>query len=408
MTEIIEAAPAPIISRLFDSRVNCWSIMTETTVGRYLDLSDISYGQRGGLSHQRDALKTSTGRRIRARMVEDVTRGAVLPPIVVGIVADATLLANLEQTKWQSVLEIVESAHREQLAIIDGMQRTTALREALAGEQAVADLPMRLEIWLAENTDSLIYRMLILNTGQVPWNLKQQLKVVYEPLVAELSKQIEFGRFLVGKERRWKGGEFSADSLIEAYIAFGLRRTEVDTQESLADEFSRLDMADALTSKKYDRFFYPVVQMMVNLDLTFSKYDPPIVNNEIDDIDKPRSRREFGRGRNIFDTQPARVGFIVATAIYALGRISMDKEEEESVAKLVEMQRGAENLIMKLDAKNSEEMAAFLALDVLAERLSKRPTSAVGRWERTFFETAFKVLVDEHFEVPSLEPCWRA
>lgn len=383
--------------------------MTETTVGRYLDLIETAYQQRGGLSHQREALKTASGRRIRARMVDDINRGAILPPVVIGVVPDKEVLRALEDADWHDALEKLVANHGDSLAIIDGMQRTTALREAIALDEKAKERCMRVELWAAQSTDSLIYRMLILNTGQVPWNLKQQLQVVYEPLVKGLSESIKFGRFLGQKERRWKGGEFSADSLIEAYIAFGLRRTEVDTQENLADEFSRLDMAEALMSKKYDKYFYPVVQIMVDLDLAFSRFDPVAENgNEKADGEKSKNRREYIRGRNIFDTQPSRIGFIVACAIYILGRIGMDKSEQDSDERLHNLSSSFSRLNEKLNGLNESDLGYFLSLDTLAEKASKRPTSAVGRWERSFFESAFKVLLEESFDVPSLETCWRS
>jgi hypothetical protein len=315
----------------------------------------------------------------------------------------------LETNKWREVFDDLSQKHGDSLAIIDGMQRTTALREAVELEPSVNEQRMRVELWAAKNTDSLIYRMLILNTGQVPWNLKQQLKVIYEPLVNGLNRHIKFGRFLGEKERRWNGGEFNADSLIEAYIAFGLRRTEVDTQENLADEFSRLDMAEALTSKKYDRYFYPVVQMMVDLDVSFSKFDPvPSQEENVEGGDKSRNRREYIRGRNIFDTQPPRIGFIVACAIHILGRIGMDRDDQESVERLAHLMDAYKALQNRLSAMDAGALGDFLSLDTLAEKLSKRPTSAVGRWERSYFEGAFRVLIDENFAVPSLETCWRS
>ncbi|WP_317973626.1 hypothetical protein [Novosphingobium pituita] len=36
--EVEDASPSRV-SKLFDSRVKCWSVMTETTVERYLDLA---------------------------------------------------------------------------------------------------------------------------------------------------------------------------------------------------------------------------------------------------------------------------------------------------------------------------------------------------------------------------------
>lgn len=407
MAEHPNIGSRPLLSRLYDSRVECWSLMTEATVDQYLKLAEIAYQQRGGLKHQREALKTTTGRRIRERMVQDIKRGAVLPPIVIGVVSDDEFTNSILNEPADVILQRVAEKFQAEIAIIDGMQRTTALLDAVEQENGTREHIVRLEVWIAKNTDSLIYRMLILNTGQVPWNLKQQLQVVYEPLVNEISKQVNFGRFLAGKERRWKGGEFSPDSLIEAYIAFGLRRTEVDTQESLADEFSRLDMAEALTSRKYDQFFYPVIQMMVDFDVAISRFDA--IHDVAEDAEaRTRGRKEYTRGRHIFDTQPARIGYVVAHAVNILGRIGMDKGEAESAKKLRGLRESCSSLISRIDKLEAAQLSQFLALDVLAERLSRKPTSAVGRWERSFFESAFKVLIEEDYNVPSLETCWRA
>jgi hypothetical protein len=287
------------------------------------------------------------------------------------------------------------------------MQRTTALSDAIERKVAVGDRVIRVEFWLARSTDSLIYRMLVLNTGQVPWTIKRQLQVVYSPLIEEMKKHVHFERLLSLEktERRFRGGEFSADSLVEAYIAFGLRRTEIDTQESLADEFSRLDIADAIASSKYDRFFYAIVQLLVDLDKASSRLDIVV------DAEQPSSETlssKFKIGRNIFDSQPARIGFVVACSLAVLGRLGMDKQEAESEISLKQLQEESGNLILSIDAMNEESLRKFLALDVLSEKLSGQKRSAVGRHERAFFETAFKVLLEEKFRVPSLEVCWRA
>lgn len=402
------------ISKIQDTRVDCWSALVEFNVKDYLGLAEKAYVNRGGIRHQREALKTTTAKRIRTRLVEDLRRGAVIPPLVIGIVAD--------NDDWQTIEGISESEqvkqllkkYYEELSIIDGMQRTTALKEALALDGSVADHVIRVEAWIAKGTESLIYRMLVLNTGQVPWNLKQQLEVVYAPLVKTISQKVNFRRLLSASDRRWQGGEFKTDSLIESYIAFGLRRTEVDTQESLADEFSRLDIAEALTNKKYDHYFYRIVQMLVNFDIALSKYNE-VPNIDIADPSEGSDSLEVGikarklvRGRNIFDTQAARVGFIVACAVSILGRVGMDKEEEVSEERCASLEESCDALVKRITALNRENLEEFLSLDVLAEKLSRRPSSAVGRWERSFFEAAFRVLVEENFNIPNMEPCWRA
>ncbi|WP_233473429.1 ParB N-terminal domain-containing protein [Metapseudomonas otitidis] len=402
------------LSKIQDTRVDCWSALVEFKVNDYLELAEKAYLNRGGIRHQREALKTTTAKRIRTRLVEDLRRGAVIPPLVIGIVAS--------DDDWRAIGEITEAKqvrsllgkYHEDLSIIDGMQRTTALKEALKLDGEVGEHLIRVEAWIAKGTESLIYRMLVLNTGQVPWNLKQQLEVVYAPLVNTIRQKVNFRRLLSGSDRRWQGGEFKTDSLIESYIAFGLRRTEIDTQESLADEFSRLDIADALTNKKYDHYFYRVVQMLVNFDVALSRHNE-VANIEAADPSDSSDSLEVGvktrklvRGRNIFDTQAARVGFIVACAISILGRVGMDKDEEISEERCSSLEAACGALVERMNKLKGSDLEGFISLDVLAEKLSRRPSSAVGRWERSFFEAAFRVLIDEDFNVPNMEPCWRA
>lgn len=402
------------LSKLQDTRVDCYSALVEFNVGEYLTLAEKAYDNRGGIKHQREALKTTTAKRIRSRLVEDLRRGAVIPPLVIGIVADEKDWITIKDLSESEQVKSLLQKYFNELSIIDGMQRTAALKEALAQDENVSGHIIRVEAWIAKGTESLIYRMLVLNTGQVPWNLKQQLEVVYSPLVKTIKEKVNFRRLLAGSDRRWQGGEFKTDSLIESYIAFGLRRTEVDTQESLADEFSRLDIAEALTNKKYDHYFYRVVQMLVDFDVALSRFNE-IPNSDGIDVAESSDSLEVGikarklvRGRNIFDTQAARVAFIVACAVNILGRVGMDKDEEYSEKRCALLEESCKELVKRINSLSTSELEEFILLDVLAEKLSRRPSSAVGRWERAFFESAFRVLIEENFNVPNMEPCWRA
>lgn len=384
-----------------DGRVACWSMMTGMSVANYLALVEKAYKSRGGIAGQREPLKTTTGKRIRQRMVEDIKQGAVLPPVVIGVVIHGDL-EPIAQLSANEILDRMGGEWIDSISIIDGMQRTTALQEALAEKGEVADRNVRVECWLAQNTDSLIYRMLILNTGQVPWNIKRQLSVVYAPLIKEIESKVSFDKLITLEKpgRRTKGGEFNADSLVDAYLAFGLRRTEIDTQETLAEEFSRLDIADAITTKKFDHYFPSIVQCLVDLDKAFARLD-------VADEGEDAANSKYQIGRNIFDGQPARVGFVVACAIAVLGRLGMDKDTAESDAALEELTSGADALVERLMALQKAELGEFLKLDVLRDMLGGQKRSAVGRHERTFFENAFGILIKEKFDVKSMEACWR-
>jgi hypothetical protein len=392
-------------SVLFDRKVHCVSALTEMSVGEYLQLVGKAYDNRGALTHQRTALKTASGRRIRERMVRDVIGGAVLPPLVIGVVGEKGSVEQFKTRSAEDVLHYVRREYPDAISIIDGMQRTTALYEAVSKDPGVENQTVRVEAWLGDQVESLIYRMLILNSGQVPWNLKQQLRVVYENLVSELYAKVDFSRLLQPGERRWRAGEFNSDDLIETYIAFGLRKTEVETQQNLAEEFSKLDIAESVSEGRYDEYFFPIVQMLVNLDRVFSRFDPPF---ELVSQEKSRARRVYDKGKNIFDTQPPRIGFVVANAVRIFGRTGMNRDKSITEAEFASLTAAQQEFVERLGNMSEDQLGEFLALDVLTEALSTRPTSAVGRWERNFWETAFKVLLEERYAVDSMVPCWRA
>lgn len=391
---------------LHDTRVHCASFMTSMTVKEYIGLVKEAYKERGGIAGQREPLKTTSAKRIRKRMVEDLLAGAVLPPVVIGKVVDE--LAGLDTA--DALKTAISEGAKSELSIIDGMQRTTALLEALDDNQElIKDRLLRVEFWIAEETESLIYRMLVLNTGQVPWNLSRQLQVVYAPLVAEMKEKVTFDRVLEiqgpNPERRTRAGQYRPDDLAELFIAFGLRKTDVDTKETLADEFSRLDIAEALSSHLYKDFFYPTVQMMVDLDEAISRLDDQLVQPDADDETDGKKLV----GRNIFDSKPARIGFVVAVAIAIMGRIGMEKDKDQHAMeqRIETIKNGLAQLIEKLDNMDAGDMRDFLKLGVLQQRIYGTKRSAVGRYERAFFEDAFKILIEESFDIPTLETCWR-
>ncbi len=390
---------------LWDSRANCLSVMTALSVADFLDLVENAYLDRGGIEHQRAPLKTTSAKRIRSRMISDIQSGAVLPPIVIGIVVTDTELETLKEKDPGSILDFIISEKAKSLAIIDGMQRTTALREAandLMHGAGVKAQEVRLECWVAARTESLIYRMLVLNTGQVPWRVGKQLEVVYAPLVEEITRQVNIPKVLENAdgERRTKAGQYKPDDIVQTYIAFGLRKTDIDTNETLADEFSRIDLTEAHTGDRYNRFFYPILQMLIDLDLAFSRLDP--------DFDIGSDALSVKIGRNIFDKLAARVGFVVAMTVSILGRPGMKRDDAEAVTAIETRTAQIGAFIERLSKFSATELQSFLKLDLLAERLDGQKRAAVGRQERAFFDNAFKVLIEENFAVDDMEPCWRA
>lgn len=382
---------------LHDQRTDCWSYITSMSVQDYLGLVEEVHGDQGGISGQREVLKTTTAKRIRSRMVEDIVEGTVLPPVVIGVLCDGAHFRELPIEDNERFSRFVNESGEERLSIIDGMQRTEAIRHACDLDDAVKEREVRVEFWFARSISSLIYRMLVLNTGQVPWTLSRQLAVVYSPLVKEIRDNVtEVDRLFDPNTggRRVAAGQYSASDVVELYIAFSLRKTNIDAKEALSEEFSRLDFIDNLSTDEFQPLFYRVLSLLARFDRAFSRYESAESNR-------------FSKGRDVFTAQPARVGFVVAIGLTVLGRPGLDKSNEERGRKIEAIEQSANTLIDHLNYLPEDDLGDFLRLDVLSEILDKR-VGQVGRYERSVFYEAFKTLIEENFNLANMEPCWRA
>ncbi len=384
---------------LKDDRVNCISVLINISIHDYLGLINKAYVERGGIEGQRDALKSSTAIRIRERLIKDLTIGAVIPPVVVGVIVEPEKIEQIENISEQEFRELVSQIVPDNVSIIDGMQRTTALIKAIE-DGASSDRNIRVEFWISLDTKSLIYRMLVLNSGQVPWDLRRQIEVVFSSMVHEMSTKVPNIELLKLDDQRRRGsagGQFQADRIIELFLVFGARKEKVDTKERLADEFTRLDLIEATGNEEFVSIFYQAIDLLGRLDKQFSRYRP-----------ESDGRNRFNIGKDLFSSQPACIGFILAIARYVLGRPGLDLEPQEQKRRWEALVSEANKLIERLNKLNdNDEIGAFLDFVTLNEAISRR-TGKVGEFERDFFHKAFGALIEDNFSFPNMTPCWRA
>lgn len=385
---------------LEDNRINCLSAMTSMPIREYLDMAKGAYLNRGGITGQREKLQTTSAIRIRKRMVDDVQQGAVLPPLVVGVVLPSNIFKKFRSGSTPSRREILKGIEADRISIIDGMQRTTALFEAFSDEFPPPERRVRVEFWVAEDTGSLIYRMLVLNTGQVPWNLRRQIEVVFRSLILELKSSIKTLEVLETSQarRRSKGGQFQADDLIELFLVFGARKEKIDIRERLADEFTRLDFMEAAAKDNFTDYYCKALTELIRLDIIFDKF-----RGQKTDLGR------FVSGKDLFSSQPACVGFITALALDIFGRPGVVRGELDQDKKVKINIQKLSNLRKNLNALDDNALGDFICLQTLSESLSRIKTSqSVGDSEREFFLKSFQVLLEEGANLESMEPCWRA
>lgn len=384
------------IDILKDEKVNCYSIMVELSVEEYLNMVNRTFENRGGLEGQRDTLKTTTAIRIRKRMIQDIEAGALIPPIVLGVIVLQDTFSELDKLlkDRDSFLALMETIDPDSISIIDGMQRTTALYEAQK-KTDISKNKIRIEYWIASQVNSLTYRMLVLNTGQVPWNIRRQIEIVFRSIIKELKDKCTSLDILeIDEERRSSSpGQFQADNIIELFLVFGARKEKIDLQERLADEFMRQDFIESAANSNFTNIFYEVIDYLGKFDKAIATY-------------KDESSEEYFKDGNLFrKSQPACVGFVTAIGLSILGRPGSDPNSERANEKWNQIKNDAEQMLQRLSELDSSQMRTFLDFQVLNELIGKKPAKSN---EREFFLQAFKILIEENFKIENMTPCWRA
>lgn len=388
-----------VIHKLRDQSKDCDSILIEIPIGKFLSLIEDVYKDKGGIDGQRPALMTKTAKSIRKRLVRDVSQGAIVPPIVIGVLSDKSSRKKFWQaTSATEFIVLVEAEDAVNLSIIDGMQRTTALIEASVSEPDLLRESLRVEFWVSESFGGLIYRMLVLNTGQIPWEISRQLETVYSQLLAIIQVQSNEGAELFLKDdgrRRSTPGQYQASTVIRLYLAFSSRRAEFDIRDRVAEDFARLDTIESSSHVEFLEYFVTALDLMVVLDKAFSTSQP---------APKPHKVR-IADGSEIFQTEPAMIGFVVAMAIWLFDEPGFDIDWNLTHPKMQTANDNIRQLSDKLCKMTDKETTEFLQLETLNERLDQR-SGQVGRFERDLFIRAFTMVISRGSELQDMTPCW--
>ncbi|MGX9278324.1 hypothetical protein ACWXWL_11415 [Pantoea ananatis] len=383
---------------LEDKRVDCLSIVHTTKLFEYLEFAERAYKDKGGIYGQRAPLKTKTAQTIRERMVSDIIEGAVLPPIVIGVIVDGNTYEQIRKVSDDKSFETLnETIDKSSLSIIDGMQRTTAFLEAVKEKDEVKNKKIRIEYWFSKNMNSLIYRMLVLNTGQVPWDIKRQLDTIYDSIIKDLKDSIpNLDIRLIGQSsRRTQAGQYQSSKLIEYFLCFSSRKTDIDLKEKVSEDFARMDAIESTSDNEFLEKFKSVLKLMVDLDHEISRF---------------KDEQQDGRikvGKDIFTSIPAGVGFVAAAATYIYGPPGFKSNKEESDRCCQDLIHKVDGLVSKLKNFDESQLGYFLQFPLLNEKLSAR-SSKIGQYEREFYFKAFEACFKYIERLENFEPCWQA
>lgn len=240
----------------YDQRIKCYMVSARADYEWYLAKT---MGSEENLQIQRDVIKGSKPyRTLRA----DLKLGCILPTIVLAIRNVNTEPAekydaregfiSAEASDLGALQDSIAGATPADIDIVDGLQRTNALRQTLGdldgkAKEDFLHRSLRLEIWISIPFYSLAYRMLLLNAGQRPMSMKHQIDILSRGLADDL-KDIDGIDIITMKDhkRRVRPGQFHLSTLAQAFQAWLQRNPNVDTNNLVVETLLVDEALDSL------------------------------------------------------------------------------------------------------------------------------------------------------------------
>ncbi|MDO5392424.1 MAG: hypothetical protein Q4F24_15220 [Eubacteriales bacterium] len=386
-----------ILDLVDDIRSGCKSVLTTMALEEYKKLSFFAFNNNGNIDGQRSVIKrSSTAAKIRKRMADDFRKGAIFPQVVLGVLFSTDDMQNLDESEFCMLLDTV---NEDQISIIDGMQRSNIYFDNYEDNE---QREIRVEFWCSDASIKLLYRMLVLNTGQVPWNTRRQLEVIFDGISNKISEEIkktdpwldlQLNILAVDEVKRRKAGMFKKSSLIEMYLGFNTRKVNVDVNDELADEFQRFDMMEAVDNVVNFEMFVDTFRNLCKLDFAMTNTSETVEG------------KQFASGQDLFRSDPVCLGFVVSCAEYIMGKMGVNRSDDEKRNRALEL----DNKIVQVIRCIENNPDTYLSLEVLNEIVEKLPRTRIGDNLRHLFKNAFSELIryDNLEEVPSMETFWR-
>ncbi len=281
-----------IIGFTKDYRTNTNVMYAQILVNEYFDLIGENYNK---FQFQR---KKETHKGYK-RLKEDLKEGALIPSITLAIEPSIAqgLVSIIENEDKKGLISKIEDV-KDNIYILDGLQRTHKIKELLDAKiEFKQNQKLLLEIWVEPNISHLVYRLIVLNSGQKPMSMRHQIELLFTTMRVTLSNKISGLEVIVENEESKRKGakQFPFDRLVTAYYSFLMKTPEVDKasivsekllEEKIMDE-SEAYLSESFTSftnylKKYTELDAQLFRVYNNTDLnTFRNWfaDTNVINS---------------------------------------------------------------------------------------------------------------------------------
>lgn len=231
-----------IIGFTTDFRTNTNILYAQIKINEYLDLVGKDF-DRFEIQRKKEKHKGYN------RLKNDIEKGTLIPTITLAVEPSSvnsfkTLLLEKDSKKITEQLITIT----DKIYILDGLQRTYIINDLKANGAIFNDEQrLLLEIWFEEDIKHLIYRLIVLNSGQKPMSMRHQIELLFITMRETLTKDVLGLKVLEEKdeESRVNAKEFPFERLVTAYKSFLTKSPEADKDNIVAERMKEADMLES-------------------------------------------------------------------------------------------------------------------------------------------------------------------
>lgn len=383
-----------VIGKTIDLKSGAHVIYCQATPDEYLDIVGKSFGD---FTIQRKRENHKAYKRLKS----DIIEGCLLPSITLSVKHHLVqkIVAEIENNSTLTTL----LSDNDVVDILDGLQRTYLLSDIRSeGVTFKEGQELLLEFWLEPDISKLIYRMIVLNSGQKAMSMRHQVELLFHSLRQTIVDRVKGIEIFLEREvkRRTQPNKYSLSSIASAYQAFITSSHETDKENLVAQRLIDEDAFDLTEQEltiqfesfvKYLNLFYVLDQALWQR-YSSNTYEISEDSNEEDIKVNNLKKESLEDAFAWLGSENVMVSFFSAVSQYL--NAAKEKRIDSSLDTLLR------------DAKNPqiEDPLGLLTFNVVKTGLNVRKTN-VGFATRKLIATGFKDFFREDGDV-ALIKCW--
>lgn len=190
------------------------------------------------------------------RLKKDIEEGALLPSITLAVKHDlvADIVRDIDNTQK---LESSLSAESSVVDILDGLQRTYILKELKENGVVFKEgQTLLLEYWLESDLKNIVYRMIVLNSGQKAMSMRHQIDLLFATTKQTIQENVDGIELFTEREgtRRTSANKYPLNNIAAAYYSFLKGSPEQDSENIVNDQIRNNEIFESSKEKINEDF----------------------------------------------------------------------------------------------------------------------------------------------------------